>query len=45
MYLKHLNLIERETIAEGELKKDYDSAVAKSKRIIEKAKLLKSKGL
>lgn len=44
IYLKHLNLLDDEVIAKGELKRDYDTALAKSERIIKKAKLQKSKG-
>lgn len=44
VYLKHLNLVDNEVIAEGELKRDYDRAIAKSEQIIAKAKLQKVKG-
>lgn len=37
-YLQHLNLIEQEPIAKGQLKKEYKEAIAKSERIIENAK-------
>lgn len=40
-YLKHLNLLDDEVIAKGELKRDYENAIEKSKRIMEKAKTQK----